>query len=378
MTNDRPSGWQGWISLLALLPLALASARLLPVTALPVAATGAAALALDALSRRTWAERAAALEAAALVSVGTLAGYATAVGVRPPLDVPALLAGSLLLGSTVVAWAVDKALPGHGAPASAQLATWLSTPQWNRAMALLLVILGVCLVKGAWAFGSAVPYTWLVASYSYLPLVPLCVLCLPAGRVARPTTVLALMAVLVMAVWDFASTEVVLALDEPLTWPDLMVRFEDPSSFRILAEGLRSWSALLLVLGVFGGVAGLSRLLVRLRPAALGWTLARVVGLVLFSGRLLIQGQTVIEPRLAARYLTAASAPWSPVHTPPQYDRQIDMAVAREVRRALEPPLWEEGPALGGAGTARIAPGERRGRLGRGVVVSPAGIPSIV
>ena len=345
MKAGRPPRWPVWISLLALLPLALAAGFLLPVGALPVGATAAAALVLEGVRRRSWPERAAALDAAVLVALGSVAGYATAVGMPPPVDVPTALAGVLVLGTAVVAWAANAAAAPIPVSGASRLGGRLRTLRWERAFALGIVILGIGLAKCAWAFAAAIPYTWLVASYSYAPLFLLCLLCLPGGRVGQATSALAMAALLVAAVWDLASTEVVLALAEPLTWADVLVRFEDPASFRILAENLRSWTALLLVVGVLGGFVGLSRLLARLRPGANGWALVRVAALVLFSGRLLVAGQAVIAPRLAERYVAAASAPWSSVHVPPSYDRRLDAAAAREVRLAVESPVWEDGKA---------------------------------
>ena len=342
MSERAPGAWPPWVSLLALAPLALAAGSLLPVWALPVGATIAAALLLEAARRRTWAERAAATDAALLVSLGTVAGYATTLGTAPPLDVPLALAVVLLPGAAVVAWAANRT----AAPEAPEgVAGRLASLRWDRALALGLLILGVALGKCLWAFGAAPLYSWLVASASYLPLFFLCLLCLPPGRIGRATTGLALVGLLVAAVWDFASTEVVRVLAEPLTWPDLVARFEDPASFDILAEGLRSWRAVLLALGIFGGFAGLARLLARLRPAANAWALARIVGLVLVTGLLLTHGQAVIAPRLASRYISAASAPWSAVHVRPSYEHTVNLDAAREIRSALEPPIWTDGPA---------------------------------
>lgn len=352
-------GWPPWASLLALVPLALAAGSRMPIGALPVGATAAAFFVLDAVRRRTWAERAAALDAAAIVALGTVAGYAMATGNPPTVDVPTTLAWVLLLGTPAVAWAT--ALPEAGA-GGGRLAARLRTLRWDRALALGTVILGVALAKCTWAFEAAILYTWLVASFSYWPLFLLCVLCLPEGRIGRVTSVLALVLLLTAAVWDFASTEVVLALAEPLTWPDLVARFEDPASVHILAEGLRSWRALLLVLGVFGGFAVLSWLLGRIRPGASGWTLARMIGFVLAAGQLLIRGQAVIEPRLAQHYAVPGSAPWSPVHVRPDYEQRLDLEKAREVRRAIDPPVWEDGPA-------EPFPGIAGRYVGRSVVV---------
>jgi hypothetical protein len=328
----------------AVVPLVLAAGAHFAIWALPMGATAALLLLLDGVRRRPWAQRAAALEASAVVAVGTLAAYATAVGSPPPLNVPTALAFLLLLGTPVVAWAARTA-GGEPAAASKGVIARLAALRWDRALVFGVVILAVTLGKSAWAFPAAVPYAWLAASYSALPLFGLCLLCLPGGRLGQLGTAVALTALLVAVVWDFASTEVVLALAEPLTWEDLLVRFEDPASLRILAEGLRSWAALLLTLGVFGGFAALSRLVRRLPSAASAWTLACMVALVIGAGRLLIQGQAVIEPRLAERYLTAASAPWSPLHARPAYESHLDLEAARAVRRSVEAPIWEEGPS---------------------------------
>lgn len=333
-----------WVSVVALAPLALAASSLIPVWGLPVGATGAALLLLEALRRRSWAERAAALEASVLVAVGTVAGYATALGSPPPFDLPTTLAGILIIGTFVVAWAGARD-EGSGPAGGPGVIGWLQSLRWDRALALGILILGVGLARCAWAFDAGVLYTWLVASGSYAPLFLLCLLCLPNGRVGQATTAAAVAGVLAAAVWDIASTEVVLTQAEPLTWADVLVRLEDPASVRILAGELRSWRAVLLVLGVVGGFAALARGLRPLGSRTSFWTLARIVGLVLVAGHLLLQGQAVIEPRLAERYLTGASAPWSSIHAQPSYERRLDLEAARAVRLAADPPIWDESPA---------------------------------
>lgn len=341
MSGDRPRGWPLWISLAALLPLALAAASLVPVWGLTVGATAAALLLVEAARRPSWAERGAALEAAVLVALGTLAGYAMALGVPPPITLSTALAGVLLVGTSVVAWA-GAAGETREAPG---LRGRLEALRWDRALALGIVILGIALGKSASFFAAAIPYTWLAASGSYSPLFLLCLLCLPGGRVGRVTSAIAMAGVLAAAVWDFASTEVVLTQAEPLTWADVLVRLEDPASLQILAGELRSWRAALLVTGVVGGFAALSGALRRLGSRASFWTLARMVGLTLVTGYLLFQGRAVFEPRMAERYLTAASAPWSPVHLQPSYEHRLDLEAARAARLATEPPIWEDGPA---------------------------------
>lgn len=354
MTPPLPGRWPVWMSFLALAPLALAAGSHLPVWALPVGATGAAAFLLVAARGHSWAQRAAALDAAVLVAVGTAAGYATAVGSPPPLDVPLTLAWVLLLGTPVIGWAAQGAGSTSGVGG---VPRWVQSLRWDRALAFAVLILGIGLGKCLWAFEDAPLYAWLTASYSYLPLFALCLLCLPTGRVGQATTALAVVGLLAGAVWDFASTEVVLVLAEPLTWPDLLARFEDPASFAILAEGLRSWRAVFLAVGVFGGFAAVARLLRGPSPASNAWALARMVALVAVAGAVLVEGQAVIAPRLAERYIAAASAPWSSVHVRPSYERRLNLDAARAVGSAVDPPIWAEGPVPVLAGLAGRYPG---------------------
>jgi len=346
-----PRRWPAWISLLVLVPLALAAHAALPVWALSVGVAAAVGLLLEAVRRRSSAQRAAAGEAAALVAVGTAAGYFTAVGSPAPIDVPTLLALVLAFGTPLVGWAAEEGR-GPEAPPATGWRRLLAGPCWGRALALALMIVGLTLAKAVWAFPSAAAYAWLVAAYSYLPLFLLGVPSLLPGRPGRAAGAVAILALYVAAIWDFASTEVVLDLAEPLTVPDLRARFEDPASIRILAEGLLSLRGLLLTLGMFGGFLGFTRLLGPLRPGTSGLVLLRLAGLLLVAGTLLDRQRATIAPRLAERYFSASSAPWSPVHVPPRYDQRLDLAVAREARRAVDPPAWADGPAERLAGLA--------------------------
>jgi phosphoglycerol transferase MdoB-like AlkP superfamily enzyme len=339
--------WPLWACFLALIPLALTSFRSSSVLLLPVPACLAVLALVLAAKSKGWQRRLLALDLAALLGAGTVAMYFASMGEPSGLNLGLILAPILVLGSMVFAWYLQSdASPD--ASSRSELVSRILSLRWDRALAFALLTLVITLVVSTWAFGvspKVATYTWLVASYSFWPLLALSLVCAAPGRWGILLTGIALAVLEVAAIWYVASTEVVIFQDHPLLWEELASRFRDPGSWHILEEGLVSLPAALLTVGLFAGLPILARFLRRLKTRTTFLALLRVLALVIVSGSLFVRQSMAVSPVLAERYLSNSSAPWSAVHDRAMKPRAINWDAAVRVRSHFDAPTWEPGPA---------------------------------
>ena len=204
MDTTRFKSWPRWAWFLALLPIALAAHQFGSILLLPVLVCALAIVLILAVRSKSWPRRLMAIDTLAILIVGTLAIYHTAMGEATSLDFALVLAPVLVLGSILFAWFLQRdASPGNRP-------RWLHLP-WNRALAFTTLTLGITLVVSIWAFGPTprvMTYSWLVASFSFWPLLLLAFVCALPGRLGTILTLVSLTILEVGVIWHIASTEV--------------------------------------------------------------------------------------------------------------------------------------------------------------------------
>ena len=337
MDTTRFKSWPRWAWFLALLPIALAAHQFGSILLLPVLVCALAVVLILAVRSKSWPRRLMAIDTLAILIVGALAIYHTAMGEATSLDFALVLAPVLVLGSILFAWFLQRdASPGNRP-------RWLHLP-WNRALAFTTLTLGITLVVSIWAFGPTprvMTYSWLVASFSFWPLLLLAFVCALPGRLGTILTLVSLTILEVGVIWHIASTEVVVYQDHPLLWEELASRVRDPGSWDILVEGLFSFQAALLTLILFGGLPVLARVLGKMHRGSSFLVLIRSLALVFACGALFVRQPMSVSVSLAERYLANSSAPWSAVHDRTFRPRAIDWEAAERARNHFEAPTWE-------------------------------------
>lgn len=333
--------WQRWASFAALLPLALASYQFGSLLILPVLVI-VLVLALILVARSAgWPRRLLALDLVVILAAGTAAVYSTSMGESTGLNFGLVLSLTLVLGTIAFALYLEKDDASRdGSP--------LLRLRWHHALSFTILTLGITFAISTWAFGlsaKVTPYTWLVSSFSFWPVLVLSFACLLAGRLGSILTLVSLAILEISIIWHVASTEVVVYQDHPLLWEEIRSRVRDPGSWDILAEGLFSLPTLLLTLAIFGGFPILTRVIGKLNRGSSFLVFLRVLTIVWVSGSLFVQQREAVSPTLAELYLVNSSAPWAAVHDRTRKPRTIDWEQAAQVRTRLEAPIWEAGPA---------------------------------
>ena len=333
--------WQRWASLAAFLPLVLASYRLGSLLFLPVLAI-AFVLALSLIARTAgWPNRLLAFDLTLILGADMFAVYSTSMGEPTGLNFGLVLTLVLVLGTIVFAIYLKKNDASRNRSPLLRL-------RWHHALSFAILTLGITLVISIWAFGlstKVTPYTWLVSSFSFWPVLVFSFACLLAGRLGWISTLVSMAILETATIWYVASTKVVVYQDHPLLWEELRSRVRDPGSWDILVEGLFSLPTLLLTLAIFGAFPILVRALGRLNRGSSRLVLLRVLTIVLVSGSLFVQQRETVSPSQAERYLLNSSAPWAAVHDRTRKPGNIDWEQAAQVRTRLEAPIWEVGRA---------------------------------